>query len=239
MLDHIIWTALTTQHRSLAEGDELALRYPEAMASFAAVREPSAAAWRSLAALIPPQREVALFTPEEVHPEGLLVTTRESVDQMIAPAHDAPQPPSSIEPHRPSAVLTAGRRARPSIVPLGDADAAEMRALVELTNPGPFSTRTHELGRFVGVRDRGRLVAMTGERMHLDGYTEISGVCVHPDHRGKGYAAELVRTVAHMIRARGETPMLHVRSNNDSAIALYRKLGFTLRRAVHLAVLTH
>jgi predicted GNAT family acetyltransferase len=72
------------------------------------------------------------------------------------------------------------------IVALGDADAPEMLALARLTEPGPFLERTHTMGRFVGAHIDGRLAAMAGERMHLPGHTEVSGVCTHPDFRGRG-----------------------------------------------------
>src|SRR5262249_29997713 len=85
--------------------------------------------------------------------------------------------------------------------PLTDADAPEMLALALLTKPGPFRTRTHRLGRFLGVRDRGKLVAMAGERLTLDGFTEISAVCTHPDYRGRGYGAALLRAVGARILA--------------------------------------
>lgn len=65
----------------------------------------------------------------------------------------------------------------PDVVELGAADVPEMLALADATRPGPFWRRTHELGRYVGVRDGGRLVAMVGERLRPPGWTEISGVC--------------------------------------------------------------
>jgi predicted GNAT family acetyltransferase len=113
-----------------------------------------------------------------------------------------------------------------------------MLALASVTQPGPFGPRTIELGRYIGIRRQGTLVAMAGERMRLDGFTEISAVCVEPAYRGHGFAAELVRSLASSIAAQSEIPFLHVFSSNHAAIALYRKLGFTLRRRVHLAVLT-
>ena len=214
-LDHVIWTALTTGHAALAEGDERARRYPDPIAPFAAVRDNSEAAWRSLARLIPPDGSAVLFTPEEVTPTGLTVTDREMIDQMIGPA---------LAP--PTIAFTE----------LGAADAPAMVELATLTQPGPFKLRTHELGRYIGIYDRGTLVALSGERMHPVGFTEVSAVCVHPDARGKGYAAELIRAVVQQIVARGETPMLHVRPANTSAIALYLKLGFVKRTQLHLAV---
>ncbi len=219
-LDHVVWSALTTQHASFAIGNELAKRYPAEVAPFVAVREPSAEAWSALAILLTPGVAAALFTREEMQPPATVridVIDRVSCEQMV--------------------VAQIARPQHPELVRLGPEDVPEMLALVELTHPGPFAARTSEMGAYYGIRRDGRLVAMTGERMHLDGFTEVSAVCVHPDHLRQGLAAELIRLVAHGILARGETPMLHVRSTNAPAIALYTKLGFTVRSSVHLAVI--
>jgi predicted GNAT family acetyltransferase len=113
----------------------------------------------------------------------------------------------------------------------------EMMALTKLTNPGPFAARTHELGTFLGVKVDGRLAAMAGERMKPADYTEITAVCVHPDYRGRGYARLLLGAIARQIAARGEIPFLHVFSDNDSAIALYRRQGMEIRRRLCVTVL--
>ncbi len=120
---------------------------------------------------------------------------------------------------------------------LTEADAPEMLALATATKPGPFAARTHQLGDFVGVKHEGRLVAMAGERMKPDGFTEVSGVCTDPEYRGRGYAGGLMRAVAERILARGEVPFLHVYAHNAGAIALYEALGFTFRRALVMSVL--
>jgi len=133
-----------------------------------------------------------------------------------------------------------GLRAQASfdgIVPLGDADAPEMLALAHLTEPGPFLERTHAMGRFLGVRIDGRLAAMAGERMRLPGYTEVSGVCTHPEFRGRGLARRLSAAVAAAIEARGDRAFLHAWRSNAAAIALYESLGFELRSEVNVAVL--
>jgi predicted GNAT family acetyltransferase len=123
------------------------------------------------------------------------------------------------------------------IVTLGAGDVPAMLELTKLTNPGPFAARTHELGTFLGIKVDGRLVAMAGERMKPADYTEITAVCVHPDHRGRGYAQILLGAVARQILARGEIPFLHVFSNNGGAIALYRRQGMEIRRRLHVTVL--
>jgi predicted GNAT family acetyltransferase len=112
-----------------------------------------------------------------------------------------------------------------------------MVELTKLTKPGPFTLRTHELGTFLGIRIDGQLVAMAGERMKPANYTEITAVCVHPAHRGRGYAQTLLGAVARQISARGEIPFLHVFSDNDSAIALYRRQGMEIRRRLCVTVL--
>ena len=77
---------------------------------------------------------------------------------------------------------------------------------------------------------------MAGERMQPTGFTELSGVCTHPDHRDQGYAGALMRMVAARILARGEMPFLHVYASNEGAIALYRKLGYSARREITMTV---
>jgi predicted GNAT family acetyltransferase len=73
---------------------------------------------------------------------------------------------------------------------------------------------------------------MAGERMRAPGLTEVSAVCTHPDWRGRGLAGKLMRVVMARIVARGETPFLHSYASNATAITLYEKLGFRVRREV-------
>jgi len=111
-----------------------------------------------------------------------------------------------------------------------------MLALATLTEPGPFLSRTHTMGSFLGIRVRGQLVAMAGERMRFPGYTEVSGVCTHPEFRGRGFARRLSAAVVAGIRVRGDQ-FLHAWQVNSSAISLYEGLGFKVRTEVNVAVL--
>ena len=119
----------------------------------------------------------------------------------------------------------------PDAVVLGAADVPQMLDLVARTKPGPFRTRTIEMGTYLGLFDQRRLVALAGERMHPAGWTEISAVCTDPHYRRRGLSSRLVRAVGHGIRARGEVPFLHARADNTRAIGLYESLGFTLRKS--------
>lgn len=78
---------------------------------------------------------------------------------------------------------------------------------------------------------------MAGERMKMPGLSEVSGVCTHPDHRGRGYAGTLMRMVAERMLARGETPWLHAYASNAGAIGLYESLGFRLHGTVTASIL--
>lgn len=120
--------------------------------------------------------------------------------------------------------------------PLNTSHIPAMLVLTALTKPGPFAERTIEFGNYHGIFVNDELVAMTGERLHLDAFTEISAVCTHPDHLGKGYAAMLVSMGAEKIVAEGKTPILHVRSDNERAIKMYERLGFEKRADIYFGV---
>jgi hypothetical protein len=219
-LDRPIWTSLATRQCALALGDERARRFRPEYGVFAAAADRGEAARAALRELIRAHGEAALVEAEAPDvPDGLAVTGRACVWQMDAD-------PARLK------ILTPGFET----VALGDEDAGQMLGLADLTKPGPFFARTHQLGDFVGVKRDGRLVAMAGERMKPTGFTEVSGVCVHPDYRGHGYAAGLMSLVAARIIERGETPFLHVYDHNAPAIAIYQALGYRLRREMAMVV---
>ena len=78
---------------------------------------------------------------------------------------------------------------------------------------------------------------MAGERMRMYGFAEVSGVCTHPEFRGRGLASSLMRMVAERIVARGDVPFLHTYADNAVAIAMYEGLGFRFRKDLLLRVL--
>lgn len=218
-LDRPVWSALTSRQAHLALGDARALRFDPAYALFAAAADDSPASTEALGRLnISPNGMGLVEAGDMSLPPGAVVRASAACVQMVA------------------ASLNGGGKAV-AFEPLGEADAPEMLALATLTAPGPFFERTHRLGDFIGVRIDGRLVAMAGERMKPDGFTEVSGVCTHPDHRGRGYAGALMRVVTRRILERGEQAFLHAYAANTATIALYETLGFRVRASVRYTVL--
>lgn len=222
-LDNVIWQALTTRQASFAETAGQARRFPREVTLLAGFETPDDAGYESLASLVGCGGTGAVFLNDPYEPlPGWEYVAGAPLLQMVCENGGA----SKESACRPS-----------DIFELGDKDPPEMVELATLTKPGPFGTRTHELGYYVGIRDGEKLVAMAGERLKVPGFTEVSAVCTHPDHLGKGYAARLVTEVMRRIRERGERPFLHVRSDNARAIALYERLGFRKRWEGHFAVL--
>ena len=218
-LNRPVWSALISRQASLAIGDEQALRFDPAYALFAAAADASSESTAALAALNTSPNGMGLVeTGDTQLPPGAVVRAQAICVQMVA------------------STLTAGGKTI-DFEPLTEADAADMLALATLTVPGPFFEKTHRLGDFIGIKVDGRLIAMAGERMKPDGFTEVSGVCTHPDFRGQGYAGALMRIVTQRILERGEQAFLHAYAANKATIALYETLGFRVRTTVTYTVL--
>ncbi len=211
-LDSPVWSCLTTRHAHLAQGGALARRYPAAFSPIAGLPEVGPSSIAALEALVGIGDDVGMIGPAVPALPGNWETLLDSrLTQMIR-VDRSPLPEGDIEAST-----------------LGAADVPDVLALVELTKPGPFRSRTIELGSYLGIRDGGRLVAMAGERMWIGEFHEVSAVCTHPDAQGRGYARALMgRVINRMLRA-GETPFLHVESSNRQAIDIYLALGFVRR----------
>ena len=208
-LDRPIWSALTGPQASLARGSQAACRLDPAMGWFAAAARPEDSS--AIVALATAETPLVLFEDAPFPADQGFTVRADEMVQMVADRLDPPDP-------------------GPAVVPLGDADAPEMLALATLTRPGPFLAGTHRFGGFVGIREGDTLVAMAGTRLRMPGFVEVSGVCTHPDHRGQGHGARLIRAVAGAIVAGGDRPCLHSYARNTAAIGLYERLGFRERR---------
>jgi len=213
VLDNPVWHALAGPHRLHAIGRGAARHYVRDIASFSAILEPTEQAYADLAADLPPDTEARLFRPtEEPLPPGWDDVGRFPMLQMVA----------TRVPDEDDFAVSA----------LSPADASAMLDLVALARPGPFGPRTPLLGHYLGVWDGHRLVGMAGERLRVPGHVELSAICVHPEARGQGHAARLVRRLMRLAFENDEVPFLHVRPDNKSAIDLYHHLGFVVRRGL-------
>jgi ribosomal protein S18 acetylase RimI-like enzyme len=216
-LDNPAYTALLGPHAWLAERSGNALRYPADIAPFAGLpADPVPDDWADLGDL--------------TGPGGVAATAGVPADPP-----DRWQVLRIIESVQLTGEGVAGAPDREAIT-LGPDDVPDMLDLVTRTRPGPFLKRTIEFGGYLGIRRGGVLVAMAGERLRPPGWTEISAVCTDPQFRGQGLASRLTLAVAAAIRARGDTPFLHVMADNVTAIRLYGTLGFRSRRTAPFVV---
>ena len=218
ILDNMIWNALNTGDNDIAiiNGD-VGCYLPD-IAPFAGMKEFNDANLKKLYEFIPANRSVAISSLVKMNHD-------ESRWKLIQPM-DVTQ---MVYEHTLNTFTTKNS---PLIVPLSEDHVPQMMELTALTRPGPFLQQTIRFENYFGIFIEGRLAAMTGQRMHPRPYMEVSAVCTHPDFRGMGYAKSLMLHVMKIILDNSFTPFLHVLSNNDNAIELYKTIGFRIRKQV-------
>jgi len=219
VLDNPAWNALISGNRHLAFGSGPVRYFDSEVSPFAALEENSEGNLRQLYDRIP--HNVLLF----VSPVEMEFPAQWNVLQYIhglQMVYDTTAVPGEV--------------ATP-LGPLMDEHIPQMLELTKLTNPGPFAGRTIDFGNYQGIFEGDKLVAMAGQRLHAFNYAEVSAVCTHPDHTGRGHARQLLLSQIHRIKAVSEIPFLHVRYDNHRAIRVYESLGFATRRDVHFYVL--
>jgi ribosomal protein S18 acetylase RimI-like enzyme len=210
-----VWHALHGPHRHLALIAGHACRYAADVCPFAAIDAPTDRALDELRLLLAPDESVWVVDYGRSAP-GLKVIDTLGCLQMVWPAQ--------IEPPARS----------PGVLALGATHAHEMMALTDAAFPGFFRAQTHRMGSYCGIRVDGELVAMGGERLRLEGYPELSGICTHPAHRGKGLARAVIGHLLRRHRREGLRSWLHVGTPNTHAIDCYISLGFERVRTVML-----
>lgn len=211
------WHALHSQHRHLAILGHRACRYPRDVAPFAAVAAADAASMAELRGLLEPGEQVWLSGDGYAAAAGMVLEDQLTCLQLALPR--------TVDLAAPSTPIAS----------LGGENAREMVALTDVAFPGFFRPRTCDMGAYFGIRLDGALVSMGGERLMLDGYPEISGICTHPCHRGRGFAESIIRHLVRMHRAAGLVSWMHVVESNERALALYRRMGFVAMRRVTLS----
>jgi GNAT superfamily N-acetyltransferase len=217
-LDNPFWSSLCTRHRHLALGTGYAKRYPPEFAPFLGVAAAGADVEAELGSLVAPDETVLLLgVAPKLSPAWRLEALGDLAQMVCA---------EPIE-------MAEG----PDIVPLGEAQRADVLALTALVYPHYFRPRTMELGRYFGMylHDGSgdvRLAAMIGERLGTDTHVEMSAICTHPDFAGRGHASRLIAFLTNDTLGRGHTPFLHVSFENPRAKVLYERLGYRLRRTI-------
>lgn len=221
LLDNIFWRCLDGPHRPLAEARGQARRDRTGYSPIAAFADPSAPDLDGLAAMSAPGESfyVSGWNGACASPDWQI-----DVDaSMVCMAWDGGPVPDPV--------ALECRLLSPEDLPA-------VMTLVELTRPGPFGPHTLSMGEFLGHFDaEGRLVAMAGERTRAHAWHEVSGICTHPDHQGRGLGRALTLEVGRRQLLRCEVPFLHAMAGNETALAMYRRLGFSERLVTPIRVL--
>jgi ribosomal protein S18 acetylase RimI-like enzyme len=211
-----VFNALGTGDKHLGSGTETVKYFDEEVSPFAGFQQGYKKGFEDLYDLLPANRKILYATPRQIAEHGgwKIIADIKGL-QFVFHGY----------PVKPSTTITP--------VVLDNNHVQEMVALARLTKPGPFNSRTIEFGYYHGIFENGKLAAMTGQRLHIENYTEISAVCTHPDHLGKGYAAALMQHQLAIILSHGQKPCLHVREDNTRAIEIYERLGFKVEREMN------
>ncbi|MES2268528.1 MAG: GNAT family N-acetyltransferase [Bacteroidota bacterium] len=214
VLDNPIYTALATGSNHLSIGNDKVMHFRRDIAPFAGMEEFTDEHFAALKDLVPDNGPYVFFSPTEIKfPEPWKVVKAFEMKQMVYGGPIPDEQPAQ------------------KIIDMGEEHIPEMLALTQLTVPGPFLQRTIEFGEYAGIFADGKLVAMAGQRMQPLPYVEISAVCTHPHHLGKGYAGALLNEQIKRIMAAGKLPFLHVLADNP-AVRVYERVGFTNRKNI-------
>ncbi len=223
LLDNMIWNAITTGNKDIAQTDDLVGVYRQDMAPFAGVKDWNEKTILALYDFIPPERPVAISYPDKIE---LDENKWKFLQKLDVTQMEYTDPVTSFTTEKSNL-----------IVPLAQEHVPQMLELTELTRPGPFLEQTILFGNYFGIFINGRLAAMAGQRMNPIPFMEISAVCTHPVFRGQGYAKAVMLHLMEIVIENSFTPFLHVLSGNYNAIELYKSIGFSVRRKLHIDII--
>lgn len=216
LLNNPVYHALLSGDRHLSFGTAAVKYFAEEVSPFAGFEEHYSKGFAELYEQLPAGRKILYAIPSVIHePPGWQLLLEVEGLQFV---------------YEGSLPVKTGHS---DIIPLEEKHVPQMIELAALTKPGPFGLRTIDFGFYNGIFDDGKLVAMTGQRLHVGNFTEISAVCTHPAHTGKGYAYTLIEQQLKIILQQEQQPFLHVRADNERAIALYQRMGFRVSRPMN------
>ena len=213
------WHALASRQSRFNIGDEVLRYFPADVSPFVGLPNWDEVERARLSAELPGGRLFfVMLEPKVIIPDAFQVKVTMPLFQMVC---TKPEPIAITE----------------TIRPLTEADVPKMLELTALTKPGPFYKNTIAFGNYVGIFEGERLIAMGGERLQVDGHTEVSAICTHPDLQGRQLATQILAHVSQGIAARGETPFLHTKTDNGPALRVYEKLGYRISRDIFFAII--
>ena len=213
-LDNPAWYALHETHKNFAIGIDGLKGYQKNIVAFAAWNTSINNGLKQLDDLIEPDESFFIIGEMSDLPSNYLIERTIICLQMICTAE-----------------INVNTSA--NIIQLHETEADQMAALTKLVMPGYYKHDTRLMGDYFGIVDDDQLVAMAGERIRLNGLTEVSAVVTHPAFTGRRYAQQLVAQVVNTNLAAGNIPFLHTGQNNERAIRMYEYLGFKKRRIIN------
>ena len=219
-LDNPVWFSLSGKESRFNAGNETIKYFQDDVAPFLAAEHWDEADHAMMREILPADRKFYILKPGAIQlAEGFDVIYTTPIYQMVC---------HRFQPFLQKNIV---------VTPLEKKNVPSMIDLAWRTKPGPYLERTIEFGPYISIQQDGLIASMAGERMHLDGMTEVSAVCTEPDYLGRGYASHLMSLLCERIIQRGETPFLHVRADNERAIKAYERLGFSIRADVFFAII--
>jgi GNAT superfamily N-acetyltransferase len=114
-------------------------------------------------------------------------------------------------------------------IPLGAKDLDELQEFYAESYPGNwFDPRMLETGQYYGIRERGRLVSAGGVHVYSPRYgvAALGNIATHPGQRGRGHGTAVTARICQSVGV--ESIGLNVKTDNESAIASYTRLGFEI-----------
>jgi ribosomal-protein-alanine N-acetyltransferase len=118
------------------------------------------------------------------------------------------------------------------IIEMNADHVASVAQLEKLCFSDPWSEKsiaselTNKLALWLVAEEDGEVAGYIGSQTVPD-ESDMMNVAVHPDCRRRGIAEALVNALCKALKERGSVSLtLEVRASNDSAKALYDKLGF-------------
>lgn len=212
-LDNPAWYALTERHANFAQGTAEFRRYDPGIVLFSGFERGTNNIAEQFDEVIGVGESFFLFDDYPALPPDYEVEKIVQCLQMVC------EKPVAID-------ITE------NIVLLNESNYEEMYQLVSEVFPGYYLPGTPVMGDYYGIFKEGKIVAIAGERLCMDGLSEISAVVTHPNHTGRKYAQQLCTYLADKNLQSGITPFLHTGHKNERAIKIYELLGYTKRRII-------